>query len=60
MSAPDLDGRIAVIAGRRGSAACARLLVADVRGALRPSEEGVRRLQDELGADRTIALPMDV
>jgi len=64
MSAPDLDGRIALVTGAAGGIGqpLARAFVgAGMRVALcDTSEEGVLRLQGELGADRTIALPMDV
>src|SRR5260370_20177070 len=64
MSAPDLDGRIALITGAAGGIGqpLARAFVgAGLRVALcDTSEEGVLGLQGELGADRTIALPMDV
>src|SRR5258705_5467038 len=63
MSAPDLDGRIALITGAAGGIGqpLARAFVgAGRRVALcDTSEEGVLRLHGELGADRTIALPMD-
>src|SRR5260370_34656622 len=64
MSAPDLDGRIALITGAAGGIGqpLARAFVgAGLRVALcDTSEEGVLGLQGELGADRTIALAMDV
>jgi NAD(P)-dependent dehydrogenase (short-subunit alcohol dehydrogenase family) len=64
MIAPDLNNRIALITGAAGGIgqALARAFVgAGMRVALcDTSEEGLRRLQGELGADRTIALPMDV
>ena len=64
MSAPDLDGRIALITGAAGGIgqALARAFVgAGLRVALcDTSEDGVRRLHGELGADRTLALPLDV
>jgi NAD(P)-dependent dehydrogenase (short-subunit alcohol dehydrogenase family) len=63
MSAPDLDGRIALITGAAGGIgqALARAFVgAGMRVALcDTSEDGVRRLHRELG-DRTIALLLDV
>src|SRR5258708_37794016 len=64
MSAPDLNGRIALITGAAGGIGqtLARAFVgAGMRVALcDTSEDGVRRLHGELGADRTIALPTDV
>lgn len=64
MSSPDLDGRIALITGAAGGIGrpLARAFAkAGMRVALcDTSEEGILRLQDELGADRTIALPTDV
>ncbi len=64
MSVPDLDGRIALITGAAGGIGqpLARAVVgAGMRVALcDTSADGVLRLQGELGADRTIALPMDV
>ena len=64
MSAPDLDGRIALITGAAGGIgqSLARAFVAaGMRVALcDTSEDGVRRLHGELGADRTLPLPMDV
>jgi len=64
MSASDLDGRIALITGAAGGIGqpLARAFVgAGMRVALcDTSEDGVRRLHAELGADRTIALPTDV
>lgn len=64
MSSPDLDGRIALITGAAGGIGrpLARAFAkAGMRVALCDTcEEGVLRLQDELGADRTIALPTDV
>jgi NAD(P)-dependent dehydrogenase (short-subunit alcohol dehydrogenase family) len=64
MSVPDLDGRIALITGAAGGIGqpLARAFVgAGMRVALcDTSEDGVRRLHSELGADRTLALPLDV
>src|ERR1700682_3381775 len=64
MSAPDLDGRIALITGAAGGIgqSLARAFVgAGLRVALcDTSEEGVLRLHRELGPDRAIALPTDV
>ena len=64
MSASDLDGRSALITGAAGGIgqALARAFVdAGLRVALcDTSEAGLHRLQGELGADQTIALPMDV
>src|SRR5581483_4667551 len=64
MSAPDLKDRIALITGAAGGIgqALARAFVgAGMRVALCDmSKEGLLRLQGELSADRTIALPMDV
>ena len=64
MSTPDLDSRIALITGAAGGIGqpLARAFVgAGMRVALcDTSEDGVLRLHRELGADRTIALPMDV
>ncbi|WP_428671462.1 SDR family NAD(P)-dependent oxidoreductase [Reyranella sp.] len=64
MSSPDLDGRIALVTGAAGGIGrtLSRAFVeAGMRVALcDTSEEGVLRLGDELGADRTIALPTDV
>jgi NAD(P)-dependent dehydrogenase (short-subunit alcohol dehydrogenase family) len=64
MPSPDLDGRIALITGASGGIGqpLARAFVgAGMRVALcDTSEEGVLRLHGELGADRTVALPMDV
>jgi NAD(P)-dependent dehydrogenase (short-subunit alcohol dehydrogenase family) len=64
MPTPDLNGRISLITGAAGGIgqALARAFVgADMRVALcDTSGEGLLRLQSELGADRTIALPMDV
>ena len=61
MSAPDLDGRIALITGAAGGIGqpLARAFVgAGMRVALcDTSEDGVLRLHGELGADRTLALP---
>jgi NAD(P)-dependent dehydrogenase (short-subunit alcohol dehydrogenase family) len=64
MSPPDLDGRVALITGAAGGIGrpLARAFVeAGMRVALcDTSGEGVLRLQDELGADRTVSLPTDV
>jgi len=64
MSSPDLDGRIALVTGAAGGIGqpLARAFVeAGMRVALcDTSGEGLLRLQDELGADRTISLPTDV
>jgi NAD(P)-dependent dehydrogenase (short-subunit alcohol dehydrogenase family) len=64
MSAPDLNKRIALITGAAGGIGqcLARAFVgAGMRVALCDrAEEGLRRLHDELGADRTLTLPMDV
>jgi NAD(P)-dependent dehydrogenase (short-subunit alcohol dehydrogenase family) len=64
MSAPDLDGRIALITGAAGGIGqpLARAFVGvGMRVALcDTSADGVLRLHGELGADRTIALAMDV
>src|SRR5260370_29872306 len=64
MSAPELDGRIALITGAAGGIGqpLARAFVgAGLRvGLCDTSEEGVLGLQGKLGADRAIALPMDV
>ncbi len=64
MPSPDLGNRIALITGAAGGIgrALARAFTgAGMRVALcDTSEDGVRRLQGELGPDRTIALPMDV
>ena len=64
MSSPDLDGRIALVTGAAGGIGrhLSRAFVeAGMRVALcDTSGEGVLRLQDELGADRTISLPTDV
>ena len=64
MSASDLDGRGALITGAAGGIgqALARAFVAaGMPVALcDTSEAGLHRLQGELGADQTIALPMDV
>jgi NAD(P)-dependent dehydrogenase (short-subunit alcohol dehydrogenase family) len=64
MPAPDLNDRIALITGAAGGIGqcLARAFAgAGMRVALCDrSEAGLRRLQDELGAKRTIALPMDV
>src|SRR6188474_1117795 len=64
MSSPDLDGRIALVTGAAGGIGqpLARAFVeAGMRVALcDTSGEGLLRLRDELGADRTIALPTDV
>ena len=64
MSASDLEGRIALITGAAGGIGqpLARAFVgAGMRVALcDTSGEGLHRLQAELGADRTIALPLDV
>jgi NAD(P)-dependent dehydrogenase (short-subunit alcohol dehydrogenase family) len=64
MSVPDLNNRIALITGAAGGIgqALARAFVgAGMRVALCDSvEDGLRRIQGELGAERTIALPMDV
>lgn len=64
MPSPDLDGRVALVTGAAGG--IGRPLVrafvgAGMRVALcDTSTEGVLRLQKELGADRTLALPNDV
>jgi len=64
MPSPDLDGRIALVTGAAGGIGrhLARAFVeAGMRVALCDTAgEGVLRLQDELGADRTISLPTDV
>ena len=64
MSSPDLDGRIALLTGAAGGIgqALSRAFVgAGMRVALcDTSKEGLLRLQDELGVDRTLSLPMDV
>ncbi len=64
MSSPDLDGRIALVtgaAGGIGQSLVRSFVEAGMRVALcDTSAEGVLRLQDELGADRTISLPIDV
>lgn len=64
MSPPDLNGRIALITGAAGGIgqALARAFVgADMHVALcDTSKEALLRLHGELGADRAIALPMDV
>jgi NAD(P)-dependent dehydrogenase (short-subunit alcohol dehydrogenase family) len=64
MSAPDLNDRIALITGAAGGIGqpLARAFVgAGMRVALCDrSEEGLLRLGGELGAERTIVLPMDV
>ena len=64
MSAPDLGDRIALITGAAGGIgqALARAFVdAGMRVALcDTAEDGVLRLHRELGADRTVALPLDV
>src|SRR4030095_6895770 len=64
MSAPDLNGRIALITGAAGGIGqpLARAFVgAGMRVVLcDTSEEGLFRLQDALGVQRTMALPMDV
>jgi NAD(P)-dependent dehydrogenase (short-subunit alcohol dehydrogenase family) len=64
MSVPDLDNRTALITGAAGGIgqALARAFVgAGLRVALCDrAEDGLRRLQGELGSERTIALPMDV
>ena len=64
MSSPDLVGRIALVTGAAGGIGqtLARAFVgAGMRVALCDTfGEGIRRLQDELGADRTLALPTDV
>jgi NAD(P)-dependent dehydrogenase (short-subunit alcohol dehydrogenase family) len=64
MPTPDLNGRISLITGAAGGIgqALARAFVgAGMRVALcDTSGEGLLRLQGELVADRTIALPMDV
>jgi len=64
MSAPDLDGRIALVTGAAGGIgqplvrafveAGARVALCDT------SKEVLLRLQDELGAGRTVSLPTDV
>ena len=64
MSAPDLANRIALITGAAGGIGqpLARAFVgAGMRVALcDTSEQDLHRLHGELGADHTIALPMDV
>ena len=64
MSIPDLDGRIALITGAAGGIGqcLARAFTgAGMRVALCDrSEDGLRRLQAELGDDRAMALAMDV
>ncbi len=64
MPAPDLNGRTALITGAAGGIgqALARAFVAaGMRVALcDSSKDGVLALHGELGAERTIALPMDV
>ena len=64
MSSPDLNGRVALVTGAAGGIGqpLARAFVeAGMRVALcDTSGEGLLRLQDELGADRTISLPTDV
>src|SRR5262245_36077358 len=64
MTPPDLDGRIALItgaAGGIGQALSRAFVAAGMRVALCDTPEvGVLRLRDELGADRTMALAMDV
>jgi NAD(P)-dependent dehydrogenase (short-subunit alcohol dehydrogenase family) len=64
MSSSDLDGRIALVTGAAGGIGqcLARAFVgAGMRVALCDTfREGVLRLRDELGAERTLALPMDV
>ena len=64
MSAPDLDNRIALITGAAGGIgqALARAFVgAGMRVALcDTAKEALLRLHGELGAEPTIALPMDV
>jgi NAD(P)-dependent dehydrogenase (short-subunit alcohol dehydrogenase family) len=64
MSAPDLNNRVALITGAAGGIgqALARAFVgAGLRVALcDTSKEALLRLHGELGAERTIALPMDV
>ena len=64
MAAPDLDGRIALITGAAGGIGqpLARAFVAaGMRVALcDTAADGLHRLQGELGADRTLALTLDV
>jgi NAD(P)-dependent dehydrogenase (short-subunit alcohol dehydrogenase family) len=64
MSNPDLNGRVALITGAAGGIgqALARAFVAaDLRVALcDTAKDRLVHLKDELGIDRTIALPLDV
>ena len=64
MSAPELNGRVALITGAAGGIgqALARAFVgAGLRVALcDTAKDGLDRLRNELGADRTITLPLDV
>jgi len=64
MSAPELNGRVALItgaAGGIGQALVRAFVTAGLRVALcDTAKSGLDRLRDELGADHTLALPLDV
>ena len=64
MNSTDLDGRVALVTGAAGGIGrplCRAFVEAGMRVALcDTSGEGLLRLQDELGADRTLLLPIDV
>lgn len=64
MSSPDLDGRVALVTGAAGGIGKS-LVRAFVEAGMQvalcdTSGEGIARLHEELGANRTIALPTDV